>query len=164
MAFSGITSGMKHWEDLLEAAKKCKARYHSDAVDGPEKWPIQFYPALLMSRILGKDGMASAYKGQNGGFVEPDVVKAWKMYKELCELEPSKTVFGQRIPPSSFKPIPHGRFAFEGSSTECAWRFRLCPSATRFLHSRRRAKASIYHQPSDRPQRYLLRTENEVVQ
>jgi len=52
-------SEMKHWEDLLEAAKKCKAAgIIPMAVGGSEKWPIQFYPALLMMRILGKDGMA----------------------------------------------------------------------------------------------------------
>jgi hypothetical protein len=48
---------------------------------------LQFYPALLMMRILGKDGMSSAYKGDNGGFAGPDAVKAWKMYKELCNME-----------------------------------------------------------------------------
>ena len=38
-----------------------------------------------MMRILGKEGMASAYKGDNGGFAGPDVAKAWKKYKELCD-------------------------------------------------------------------------------
>jgi hypothetical protein len=56
-------------------------------VGGSEKWPLQFYPALLMMRVLGKDGMASAYRGDNGGFAGPDVVKAWKLYKELCDLD-----------------------------------------------------------------------------
>jgi raffinose/stachyose/melibiose transport system substrate-binding protein len=40
-----------------------------------------------MMRILGKDGMAAAYRGDNGGFAGPDVVKAWKVYKELCDLD-----------------------------------------------------------------------------
>ena len=40
-----------------------------------------------MMRVLGKDGMASAYQGDNGGFAGRDVVKAWKMYKELCALD-----------------------------------------------------------------------------
>jgi hypothetical protein len=31
--------------------------------------------------------MASAYQGDNGGFAGPDVVKAWKLYKELCDLD-----------------------------------------------------------------------------
>ncbi len=85
---------VKGWEDLLDAVKKCKAAgIIPMAVGGSEKWPIQFYPALLIMRILGKDGMASAYKGQNGGFAGPDVVKAWKMYKELCDLEPFQEGF-----------------------------------------------------------------------
>ena len=44
-------------------------------------------------RILGKDGMASAYKGNNGGFAGPDVLKARKMYKELCALDPFQEGF-----------------------------------------------------------------------
>jgi raffinose/stachyose/melibiose transport system substrate-binding protein len=87
-------SGIKYWEDLLDAVKKCKAAGVTPmAVGGSEKWPLQFYPALLMMRILGKDGMASAYKGANGGFAGPDVVRAWKMYKELCDLAPFQEGF-----------------------------------------------------------------------
>jgi hypothetical protein len=41
-----------------------------------------------MMRILGKDGMESAYEGNNSGFAGPDVLNAWKMYKELCDLDP----------------------------------------------------------------------------
>jgi len=81
-------SAIKYWEDLLDAVQKCKAAGVSPiAVGGSEKWPLQFYPALLMMRVLGKDGMASAYRGDNGGFAGPDVVKAWKLYKELCDLD-----------------------------------------------------------------------------
>lgn len=87
-------SEIKYWEDLLEAVKKCKeAGFTPIAVGGSEKWPLQFYPALLMMRILGKNGMASAYKGDNGGFAAPDIVKAWKMYKELCEMDPFQEGF-----------------------------------------------------------------------
>ncbi len=82
-------SKIKYWEDLLDAVKKYKAVGITPiAVGGSEKWPLQFYPALLMMRVLGKNGMASAYKGDNGGFAGPDAVKAWKMYKELCDLDP----------------------------------------------------------------------------
>ena len=81
-------SAIKYWEDLLDAVQKCKAAgVIPIAVGGSEKWPLQFYPALLMMRVLGKDGMASAYRGDDGGFVGPDVVKAWKLYKELCDLD-----------------------------------------------------------------------------
>ena len=74
---------------MLDAVKKCKAAGVTPiSVGGAEKWPLHFYPVLLMMRILGKDGMASAYKGDNGGFAGPDAVKAWTMYKELCGLDP----------------------------------------------------------------------------
>jgi raffinose/stachyose/melibiose transport system substrate-binding protein len=43
--------------------------------------------------ILGKDGMASAYKGNKGGFAGPDVLKAWRMYKEFCDLDPFQEGF-----------------------------------------------------------------------
>jgi len=80
---------IKFWQDLLDAIQKCKAAGVTPiAVGGSEKWPLHFYPALLMMRILGKDGMASAYKGDNGGFAGPDVVKAWRTYKEFCDLNP----------------------------------------------------------------------------
>ena len=81
-------SAIKYWEDLLDAIQKCKAAgVIPIAVGGSAKWPLQFYPALLMMRVLGKDGMASAYQGDNGGFAKPDVLKAWKLYKELCDLD-----------------------------------------------------------------------------
>ena len=87
-------SGIKSWEDLLDAVKKCKAAGVTPiAVGGGEKWPLHFYPTLLMMRILGKDGMASACKGDDNGFAGPGVVKAWKMYKELCDLDPFQEGF-----------------------------------------------------------------------
>jgi raffinose/stachyose/melibiose transport system substrate-binding protein len=63
------------------------------AVGGSEKWPLQFYPAHLMMRMLGKDGMASAYNGENGGFAGPEVVRDWKISKELCDLAPFQEGF-----------------------------------------------------------------------
>jgi hypothetical protein len=63
------------------------------AVGGSEKWPIQFYPALFDDANSREERDGIGYKGQNGGFVGPDVVKAWKMYKELCELEPFQDSF-----------------------------------------------------------------------
>jgi raffinose/stachyose/melibiose transport system substrate-binding protein len=87
-------SEIKDWENLFEAVKKCKAAgIVPMAVGGAEKWPLQFYPALLMMRILGKDGMASAYQGDHGGFAGPEVIKAWKLYKALCDLEPFQEGF-----------------------------------------------------------------------
>ena len=90
-------SRIKYWEDLLDAVKKCKANGITPmAVAGSEKWPLsllEFYPALLMMRILGREGMVSAYKGENGGFAGPEVVKAWKIYRELCDLAPFQEGF-----------------------------------------------------------------------
>jgi raffinose/stachyose/melibiose transport system substrate-binding protein len=84
----------KTWDDFLAAVKKCKdAGLTPIAVGGGDKWPMHFYPALLMMRILGKDGMDAAYKGSNGGFAGPDVVKAWKMFKDLCGLQPFQKGF-----------------------------------------------------------------------
>ena len=85
---------IKYWEDLLDAVKKCKAAGVTPImVGGADEWPLHFYPVMLMMRILGKDGMAAAYKGENGGFAGPGVVKAWSMYKELCDLNPFQNGF-----------------------------------------------------------------------
>jgi raffinose/stachyose/melibiose transport system substrate-binding protein len=85
---------IKTWDDFLAAVKKCKdAGLTPVAVGGEDKWPMHFYPALLMMRILGKEGMDAAYKGSNGGFAGPEVVKAWKMFKEFCDLQPFQKGF-----------------------------------------------------------------------
>jgi raffinose/stachyose/melibiose transport system substrate-binding protein len=85
---------IKYWEDLIDAVKKFKAAGVTPImVGGADEWPLHFYPVFLMMRILGKDGMAAAYKGENGGFSGPDVVKAWTTYKELCELDPFQRGF-----------------------------------------------------------------------
>jgi raffinose/stachyose/melibiose transport system substrate-binding protein len=87
-------SRIKYWEDLFDAVEKCKASGITPmAVAGSEKWPLQFFPALLMMRILGREGMVSAYNGENGGFAGPEVVKAWKIYRELCDLAPFQEDF-----------------------------------------------------------------------
>ena len=65
-----------------------------------------------MMRILGKDGMAAAYKGDNGGFAGPDIVKAWSMYKELCDLDPFQSGFGAAKYPDAAGGFHDGRAAF----------------------------------------------------
>jgi len=46
-------NGIKFWQDLLDAIQKCKAAGLTPiVVGGSEKWPLHFYPALLMMRIL----------------------------------------------------------------------------------------------------------------
>ena len=48
---------IKYWDDFVEAAKKCQAAGITPvAAGGKDKWPLHFYPAMLMMRILGKDG------------------------------------------------------------------------------------------------------------
>ncbi len=65
-----------------------------------------------MMRILGKEGMASAYKGDNGGFAGPDVVKAWKMYKELCDMDPFQEGFQTTKPHEAAGLFHDGKAAF----------------------------------------------------
>jgi raffinose/stachyose/melibiose transport system substrate-binding protein len=85
---------IKTWDDFLGAVKKCKdAGLTPVMVGGADKWPMHFFPALLMMRILGKEGMDAAYKGSNGGFAGPEVVKAWKLFKEFCDLQPFQKGF-----------------------------------------------------------------------
>ena len=80
---------IKSWEDFIDAVKKCQSAGVTPlAAGGKDKWPLHFYPALLMMRIMGKEGMQAAYDDKNGGFGSPDVVKAFQLYKDLAALSP----------------------------------------------------------------------------
>ncbi len=81
---------IKEWDDFLEAVKKCKAAGVTPiAAGGADKWPLHFYPAMLMMRVLGKSGLeAVVSKDSKVGLADPGVLKAWKMYKDLCDLQP----------------------------------------------------------------------------
>jgi raffinose/stachyose/melibiose transport system substrate-binding protein len=58
---------IKYWEDLIDAVKKFKATGVTPImVGGADEWPLHFYPVFLMMRIMGKEGMADAYKGRTG--------------------------------------------------------------------------------------------------
>jgi hypothetical protein len=58
---------------------------------GADKWPLHFYPAMLMMRVLGKSGLESVVsKDSKAGLADPGVLKAWKMYKDLCDLQRQK--------------------------------------------------------------------------
>ena len=106
-------SRIKYWEDLLDAVTKCKATGITPmAVGGFEKWPLQFYPTLLMMRNLGKEGMTSAYRGENGGFAGSEVVRAWKMYKELCNLDPFQEGFQTTKARDAVSLFHNGKAAF----------------------------------------------------
>ncbi len=85
---------IKSWDDFIDAVKKCQAAGITPlAAGGKDKWPLHFYPALLMMRVLGKDGMQAAYEGKNGGFASPEVVKAFQLYKDLAALKPFQNGF-----------------------------------------------------------------------
>ncbi len=81
---------IKQWEDLLEAVKKCKAAGVTPiSVGGGDKWPLHFYPTFLMMRIMGKSGLEGVIsQDSKEGLATPDVLKAWKMFKDLCDLQP----------------------------------------------------------------------------
>jgi len=106
-------STIKTWDDFLAAVKKLKAAGVTPiAVGGADKWPLHFYPTFLMMRILGKDGMEAAYNGKNGGFAGPDMVKAWKMYKDLCDLDPFQKGFQAAKYPDAAGFFHDGKAAF----------------------------------------------------
>jgi raffinose/stachyose/melibiose transport system substrate-binding protein len=80
---------IKYWDDFIEAVKKCQAAGITPlAAGGKDKWPLHFYPAMLMMRVLGKEGMQAAYEGKNGGFASPEVIKAFQLYRDLGALKP----------------------------------------------------------------------------
>ena len=65
-----------------------------------------------MMRILGKEGMVSTCKGENGGFAGPEVVKARKMYKELCNLDPFQEGFQTTKAREAASLLHNGKAAF----------------------------------------------------
>ena len=81
---------IKEWDDFLEAVKKCKAAGVTPiAAGGGDKWPLHFYPAMLMMRVLGKGGLEQVVSPDSKtGLADPGVLKAWKLYKDLCDLQP----------------------------------------------------------------------------
>src|SRR5271169_7016815 len=80
---------IQQWDDFVDAVKKCQAAGVTPvAAGGKDKWPLHFYTALLMMRILGKDGMQAVIEDKNGGFTNPEVLKAFQLYKDFTTLEP----------------------------------------------------------------------------
>jgi raffinose/stachyose/melibiose transport system substrate-binding protein len=104
---------IKYWDDFVEAAKKCQAAGVTPvAAGGKDKWPLHFYPTLLMMRILGKEGMQAAYEGKNGGFAGSDVIKAFQLYKEFAALQPFQKGFLTNTYPESAGTFHDGKAAF----------------------------------------------------
>ncbi|MBV9489162.1 MAG: extracellular solute-binding protein [Verrucomicrobia bacterium] len=80
---------IQYWDDFIDAVKKCQAAGVTPiAAGGKDEWPLHFYPALLLMRVLGKDGMDAVYQDKNGGFANPEVVKAFQLYQQLAALQP----------------------------------------------------------------------------
>jgi len=102
-----------YWEDLIDAVKKCQATGITPiAAGGKDKWPLHFYPALLMMRIMGKEGMQAAYDDKNGGFGSPEVVKAFQIYKDLAALNPFQKGFLANTYPEAAGTFHDGKTAF----------------------------------------------------
>jgi raffinose/stachyose/melibiose transport system substrate-binding protein len=80
---------IQYWEDFVDAVKKCQAAGITPiAAGGKDKWPLHFYPTFLMMRIMGKEGMQAAYDDKNGGFTNPEVIKAFQLYRDFAALQP----------------------------------------------------------------------------
>src|SRR5271166_5580989 len=104
---------IKYWDDFVEAAKKCQAAGITPvAAGGKDKWPLHFYPAMLMMRILGKDGVEAVYAGKNGGFNNPDVVKAFQLYKDFAALQPFQKGYLANTYPEAAGTFHDGKAAF----------------------------------------------------
>ena len=102
-----------YWEDLIDAVKKCQAAGITPVVaGGKDKWPLHFYPAMLMMRILGREGMLAAYDDQNGGFTNPEVVKAFQLYKDFAALHPFQPDYLANTYPEAAGIFHDGKAAF----------------------------------------------------
>ena len=104
---------IKDWDDLIDAVKKCQAAGITPlAAGGKDKWPLHFYPALLMMRIMGKEGMQAAYDDKNGGFGSPEVIKAFQLFKDLAALNPFQKGFLANTYGESAGTFHDGKTAF----------------------------------------------------
>jgi raffinose/stachyose/melibiose transport system substrate-binding protein len=105
---------IKDWDDFLDAVKKCKAAGVTPiAVGGADKWPLHFYPAMLMMRVLGKSSEEEAVsKDSKTGLADPGVLKAWKLYKDLCDLQPFQNGYQTTKFPDDAGYFHDGKAAF----------------------------------------------------
>jgi len=102
-----------YWEDFIDAVKKCQAAGITPLVaGGKDKWPLHFYPAILMMRILGREGMQAACDDKNGGFTNPEVVKAFQLYKDLAALQPFQQGYLSDTYPEAAGIFHDGKAAF----------------------------------------------------
>ena len=104
---------IQYWEDFVDAVKKCQAAGITPiAVGGKDKWPLHFYPTFLMMRILGKEGMQAAYDDKNGGLTNPEIVKAFQLYREFAALQPFQKGYLSNTYPEAAGTFHDGKAAF----------------------------------------------------
>src|SRR5271165_4191362 len=103
---------IKNWDDFIDAVKKFQAAGITPiAVGGKDEWPLHFYPAFLLMRILGKEGLQAVVEGKNGGFNSPDAVKAFQLFQELAALKPFQPGFLANTYPESAGTFHDGKTA-----------------------------------------------------
>ena len=85
---------IKTWDDFLGAVKTLKdADITPIIVGGQDKWPLHFYWSYLALREGGKDIIAQAMAGEDGGFENAAFVAAGEDFKQLVDLEPFQPGF-----------------------------------------------------------------------
>jgi raffinose/stachyose/melibiose transport system substrate-binding protein len=67
---------------------------------------------MLLMRVLGKEGLTDVCAGKNGGFHNPDAVKAFQLYKELAALQPFQKGFLAATYPDAAGTFHDGKTAF----------------------------------------------------
>ncbi|WP_176086810.1 extracellular solute-binding protein [Martelella sp. HB161492] len=87
-------ASIKTWDDFLAAVQKAKdAGITPIVAGGKDKFPLHYYVAYLATRIMGVDELAAARAGENGGFNNPDFIKALTEFKRLADLQPFQQGF-----------------------------------------------------------------------
>ena len=108
-----IRSKFHEWDDFIAAVKKIQAAGITPiSVGGKDKWPLHFYPAMLLMPVLGKEGLTDVCAGKNGGFHNPDAVKAFQLFKELAALQPFQKGFLAATYPDAAGTFHDGKTAF----------------------------------------------------
>ena len=77
------------WDDFLEAIQKLHAAGITPITTaGGDKWPVQFYWALLTMRQAGQQGIQDAIDKKGPAFAGEDFIKAGEELKRLVDLKP----------------------------------------------------------------------------
>ncbi|NLQ16993.1 extracellular solute-binding protein [Marinomonas sp. M1K-6] len=77
------------WDDFLGAIKKLQAAGITPITTaGGDKWPVQFYWALLTMRQAGQQGIQDAIDKKEPAFAGEDFIKAGEELKRLVDLKP----------------------------------------------------------------------------